>query len=117
MLCLHGRCAQSARWMGFSIRIKPVVVTRLDSPYVHIIPPTLPCSSRRRCLSSSLTTVFLLMLEELLAPRCVEFYAADWAPIGTKLHRRDEISNLTGIEPNVLDGTHEGEEIMAAHKL
>ncbi|KAF2184942.1 HET-domain-containing protein [Zopfia rhizophila CBS 207.26] len=36
-------------------------------------------------------------LQELIAPWSVEFYAADWSQIGTKLRRLDEIHNITGI--------------------
>jgi len=37
-------------------------------------------------------------LQELLAPYSVEFYAADWAPIGSKASRADQIASVTGID-------------------
>ncbi|PMD32052.1 HET-domain-containing protein [Hyaloscypha variabilis F] len=43
-------------------------------------------------------------LQELIAPRSVEFYAEDWTDLGTKSSRRDEISLITGIDVRVLDG-------------
>jgi len=43
-------------------------------------------------------------LQELIAPRSVEFYAEDWTDLGTKSSRRDEISTITGIDVRVLDG-------------
>jgi hypothetical protein len=41
-------------------------------------------------------------LQELIAPACVEFYAKDWVPIGTKFERYDEIAEITSIRPDVL---------------
>ncbi|KAE9362978.1 HET-domain-containing protein [Stipitochalara longipes BDJ] len=43
-------------------------------------------------------------LQELIAPRSVEFYAEDWTDLGTKSSRRDDISIITGIDVRVLDG-------------
>ncbi|KAF4637556.1 hypothetical protein G7Y89_g525 [Cudoniella acicularis] len=43
-------------------------------------------------------------LQELVAPLVVEFYAADWSKIGTKLDLKDEISSITGIATNILEG-------------
>ena len=47
-------------------------------------------------------------LQELIAPRSVEFYAADWTEIGTKFSLREEISLLTGIDVKVLAGESPG---------
>ncbi|KAF1842766.1 HET-domain-containing protein, partial [Cucurbitaria berberidis CBS 394.84] len=41
-------------------------------------------------------------LQELLAPATVEFYAADWSPIGTKISRYEEVSYITRIAPIAL---------------
>jgi hypothetical protein len=41
-------------------------------------------------------------LQELLAPVCVEFYANNWEPIGTKLERHEQIAEITLINPNAL---------------
>jgi hypothetical protein len=41
-------------------------------------------------------------LQELIAPFYVEFYAADWSPIGTKLERHEEIAAITTIESHLL---------------
>lgn len=41
-------------------------------------------------------------LQELIAPICVEFYAENWEPIGTKLERHQQITEITSIDPNVL---------------
>ena len=43
-------------------------------------------------------------LQELIAPRSVEFYAKDWTDLGTKSSRQDEISIITGIDVRILDG-------------
>ncbi len=43
-------------------------------------------------------------LQELIAPRSVEFYARDWTDLGTKSSRQDEISIITGIDVRILDG-------------
>jgi hypothetical protein len=43
-------------------------------------------------------------LQELIAPRSVEFYARDWTDLGTKSSRQDEISNITGIDIRILNG-------------
>ena len=56
------------------------------------------------------------VLEELIAPKHVEFYASDWSFIGTKLQRREQISKITGISAAVLDHSHDG-EIVAANKM
>ena len=41
-------------------------------------------------------------LQELIAPVCVEFYARDWAAIGTKFERYEQIADITAIDPSVL---------------
>ena len=41
-------------------------------------------------------------LQELIAPQAVEFYANNWAAVGTKLQRVDEIHEITGIPNEVL---------------
>ncbi|KAN0095794.1 hypothetical protein V8E51_016505 [Hyaloscypha variabilis] len=41
-------------------------------------------------------------LQELIAPFYVEFYAADWSPIGTKLERHMEIAAITTIDSDLL---------------
>lgn len=56
-------------------------------------------------------------LQELIAPICVEFYANDWAPIGTKNERYKEISEITQIDPTVLVGTEDIDLFSAAQKL
>ncbi|KAL2105873.1 hypothetical protein VUR80DRAFT_7613 [Thermomyces stellatus] len=43
-------------------------------------------------------------LQELVAPRYVEFYTSDWMEIGTKLSLEDIISSATGVPVNVLRG-------------
>ena len=41
-------------------------------------------------------------LQELIAPVHVEFYAADWSPIGTKLEQHEEIAAITTIDSDLL---------------
>jgi hypothetical protein len=41
-------------------------------------------------------------LQELIAPRSVEFYAADWSPIGTRQVRYRQLSQITGIASDAL---------------
>jgi len=43
-------------------------------------------------------------LQELLAPATLVFYSSDWQPIGTKIHHRALISQLTGIDEAYLMG-------------
>ena len=43
-------------------------------------------------------------LQELIAPGNVEFYTSDWVYIGDKASKIDEVSDITGIDPGVLDG-------------
>ena len=43
-------------------------------------------------------------LQELIAPRHVEFYTADWLEVGTKLSLEAIISSITGISIDVLRG-------------
>jgi hypothetical protein len=56
-------------------------------------------------------------LQELIAPVCVEFYAEDWAPIGTKIERHEEIADITKIDLTVLIQTQEIDLLSAAEKL
>lgn len=44
-------------------------------------------------------------LQELLAPEVVEFYDSGWNEIGTKFDMRETISNITGIDADVLRGS------------
>jgi hypothetical protein len=44
------------------------------------------------------------ILQELIAPMVVEFYAQDWSAIGTKSDLRQELSLITGIDLQVLGG-------------
>ena len=41
-------------------------------------------------------------LQELIAPRLVEFYSRDWSAIGTKIQRCDELVTRTHIDRDVL---------------
>ncbi len=41
-------------------------------------------------------------LQELIAPMAVEFYAADWSPIGSKVSRYEELAQITGIAQKAL---------------
>ncbi|KAF2653170.1 hypothetical protein K491DRAFT_706004 [Lophiostoma macrostomum CBS 122681] len=41
-------------------------------------------------------------LQELVAPVHLEFYAADWSPIGTKLERAMEVAKITSIDDGLL---------------
>lgn len=43
-------------------------------------------------------------LQELVAPTVVEFYDADWKEYGTKLSLQETITEITGINPHVLQG-------------
>lgn len=43
-------------------------------------------------------------LQELIAPKYVEFYTSDWMEIGTKLSLEDIISSATGVPVDVLRG-------------
>jgi hypothetical protein len=52
-------------------------------------------------------------LQELIAPWSVEFYAADWSEIGTKLRRLDEIHEITGIRKSVLQTSNPENEKVA----
>ncbi|KAH7122342.1 heterokaryon incompatibility protein-domain-containing protein [Dendryphion nanum] len=41
-------------------------------------------------------------LQELIAPVCLEFYAGNWEPIGTKFERYRQIADITSINVGVL---------------
>ncbi|KAI0399001.1 heterokaryon incompatibility protein-domain-containing protein [Xylaria palmicola] len=56
-------------------------------------------------------------LQELLAPSAVEFYAADWAAIGTKSQRHEEISQTTKINVAILTHVESVDAFSAAEKL
>jgi len=58
-------------------------------------------------------------LQELLAPYSVEFYAADWAPIGSKASRADQLAAITGINLTALetDWFDSGDSYRAAEKM
>lgn len=43
-------------------------------------------------------------LQELIAPHVVEFYAADWTEIGTRTSIKGALSEITGIDLQVLSG-------------
>jgi hypothetical protein len=45
-------------------------------------------------------------LQELIAPKSVEFYASDWSEIGTKSSLSKPISEITGVDLEVLRGKH-----------
>jgi hypothetical protein len=56
-------------------------------------------------------------LQELIAPIRVEFYAQDWAPIGTKFERYKEIAEITTIDSKVLVRAQELDIFSAAERL
>ncbi|KAJ2994489.1 hypothetical protein NUW58_g1544 [Xylaria curta] len=56
-------------------------------------------------------------LQELIAPTSVEFYAQDWAAIGTKSERYEEISEATKINAEVLTHKEPIDAFSAAEKL
>jgi hypothetical protein len=41
-------------------------------------------------------------LQELIAPRCVEFYNSEWVCVGDKRSRADKLSDITGVDEGVL---------------
>lgn len=43
-------------------------------------------------------------LQELIAPRFVEFYAADWTEIGTKGSLAEQLADITATNSGVLNG-------------
>ena len=55
-------------------------------------------------------------LQELIAPRIVEFYDLCWEPLGSRISARDEISSVTGIPGRVLEG-YPLAKICAAQKM
>lgn len=56
-------------------------------------------------------------LQELIAPTSVEFYAANWEPIGTKIEREMQISKITSIRSAALRYPHRMKHFTAAQKL
>jgi hypothetical protein len=52
-------------------------------------------------------------LQELIAPWTVEFYAADWSYIGSKLRRLAEIQTITGVSQKVLETGSTKDEMTA----
>ena len=56
-------------------------------------------------------------LQELIAPVYVEFYAADWSPIGTKLERYEELALITSIDSQLLCQNKSVDSYSAAERL
>ncbi|OHE92115.1 hypothetical protein CORC01_12570 [Colletotrichum orchidophilum] len=59
-------------------------------------------------------------LQELIAPRTVEFYAGDWSYVNTKQSRNDFcqlLARITGIDEQVLSGTSFLSDISVANKM
>ena len=56
-------------------------------------------------------------LQELIAPIYVEFYAADWSPIGTKLERYKEIAEITAVDMDVLSQSESIDGYTTAERL
>jgi hypothetical protein len=74
------------------------VVTGDINPYCMYNGAMLQCFKASKWFTRGWT------LQELIAPRSVEFYAEDWTDLGTKSYHREEISAITGISGRVLDG-------------
>lgn len=56
-------------------------------------------------------------LQELLAPARVEFFNADWHPLGAKAELKSIIAGITGIPEAVLDGTRRPQELSVAQRM
>ncbi|KAL5324627.1 hypothetical protein ACEPPN_009173 [Leptodophora sp. 'Broadleaf-Isolate-01'] len=56
-------------------------------------------------------------LQELIAPNYVEFYAADWSPLCTKLERYKDIAEITNIDPDILVRNQHVDAFSAAERL
>jgi hypothetical protein len=56
-------------------------------------------------------------LQELIAPRHVRFYAADWTLIGTKKTLFKQLARITGIDRNLLSGTQRLYEFSVAKRM
>jgi hypothetical protein len=56
-------------------------------------------------------------LQELLAPRRVEFYASDWHPLGTALSLLDKVSSVTGIDRGIIEGNISVRDISVAKRM
>lgn len=56
-------------------------------------------------------------LQELLAPRHVEFYSKKWLPIGTKFQRSKDIEEATSIHRDALTTTRPMNSFLVAEKL
>ena len=57
--------------------------------------------------------VLTFLIEELIAPKLVEFYDKEWNEIGTKLSLCEHISQVTGIDPVILRGSDPTERTVA----
>jgi hypothetical protein len=56
-------------------------------------------------------------LQELIAPREVEFYASDWSEIGTKLSLQTEVAAITAIGHDLLRGSRALHTFPAAERM
>ena len=56
-------------------------------------------------------------LQELLAPRNVDFHTRDWTPAGSKLSLQQMISDTTGISTTVLAGTERVSDMTIARRM
>ncbi|KAI6106448.1 heterokaryon incompatibility protein-domain-containing protein, partial [Pisolithus croceorrhizus] len=54
-------------------------------------------------------------LQELIAPKQVEFFNKDWVPIGNKRHLAPILKDITGIPHEVLTGGMAGKHLSVAH--
>ncbi|KFY07757.1 hypothetical protein V492_06857 [Pseudogymnoascus sp. VKM F-4246] len=56
-------------------------------------------------------------LQELIAPRTMKFFDANWVPIGTRAQLAAEIQHITGIEARFLDGSEQFRSASIATRL
>jgi hypothetical protein len=56
-------------------------------------------------------------LQELIAPRHVRFYAADWTFIGTKSTLFKQLARITGIDRDLLSGSRRLEYFSVAKRM
>ncbi|KAH7551323.1 hypothetical protein BM1_09639 [Bipolaris maydis] len=56
-------------------------------------------------------------LQELIAPTCVEFFAENWAAIGTKFERYKQIADITSIDSDLLIRVRALDDFSTAERL
>ncbi|KAF4827059.1 Vegetative incompatibility protein HET-E-1 [Colletotrichum tropicale] len=85
--------------------------------YLSDLPSQYPGNVDRRQFNNAKWFTRGWTLQELIAPRAVEFYDQNWEEIGTKASLLDLLHDKTGIRRDILDGTTIHTAISAGERM